>query len=58
MILLLTAYAYSALTAGTVLLAARRLAVPGLILPAHLHSRRLRRVRRGIHQSPRPSMRG
>jgi hypothetical protein len=55
MVLLLTARVRAALTAGTVLLAARLLAVLGLILPAHLHSRRPRRARRACDAAPRPA---
>jgi hypothetical protein len=40
----LTAHVHTALTAGSVLLAASMLAVLGLILPAHVRSRRPRRV--------------
>lgn len=53
MILLLTAHVRAALTAGTVLLAVGMLAVPGLILPAHLHSRRRRRI--APRHSPEPA---
>ncbi len=49
----LTAHVHTALTAGSVLLAASLLAVLGLILPAHLHSRRLRRA--APRHSPEPA---
>ncbi len=42
----LTAHVHTALTAGTVLLGACLLAVLGLLLPAHPHTRRLRQAAR------------